>query len=66
MRESREKERQENFVNVSKQIVSPEPMHNSGYYDDASSKVSHGLPPSGVGASPNRRKIDAQRQLPRQ
>ena len=34
LRESREKERHENLANVSKQIVSPEPMHNSGYYDE--------------------------------
>jgi hypothetical protein len=52
--------------NVSKQVLSPEPIHNTGYYDDASSKVSHGLPPTGVGASPNKRKLDAQRQLPKQ
>jgi hypothetical protein len=47
--------------------MSPEPNHNTGYYDDASSKVSHGLPPTGVVASPNKRKnVDSQRQTPKQ
>jgi hypothetical protein len=43
--------------------LSPEPIHNSGYYDDASSKISHGLPPT----SPNKKKIvDAHQKLPKQ
>jgi hypothetical protein len=46
--------------------MSPEPNHNSGYYDDITSKVSHGLPPTGVGASPSRRKTENQRQIPKQ
>ena len=49
--------------NVSKQVLSPEPNHNSGYYDDASSKVSHGLPPSGAHGSPNKRKTNDSKNL---
>jgi hypothetical protein len=60
LRESREKERYDNLASVSKQIVSMDPM-----FDDSSSKRGYprdiGLPPSGNGASPQKRKVEEKR-----
>ena len=63
LRESREKERHQHLASVSKQIVSPEPIHNSasipnsrqgGYGSNIKSNVGIGLPPSG---SPLKKKL---------
>ena len=58
LRESREKERHKHLANISKQIVSPEPVGSNisdsipqsrqgGYASNVKSQVGIGLPPSG-------------------